>query len=507
MDPQSIVFLVLMVLMGGVIAYLADRLGRTLGKKRLSFFKLRPRHTAELFTVLAGALIPLATILVVMVASSDVRRWMVEGRQAIHRADELKKANDALDKEIENKTKQVEGLGQRAQQLTTDLKSSEAKLKNSRAEVLELNGKIASLTSRIANVTNQFRAIQTRLKAAQKQYEEVSAARDLALNERNNAMRDFRTARTDRDEAYKELDKINRQLADVRRQVDSLTQTKTDLESNVKQLQDKIKQLNDDSEAQSLTFQRNLSFLKIQLEQRQEDLRQADERLQSVTKMLEQQVGAARTKPMIFRFGEELARLQVTPELSGVDARNKLSSLMRSARTLAASRGGKGRNTNDPAAGLWIREVNGVQVSIEEQEQTIIRRLTGVKDPLVLIASSSLNAFEGEFVSLEIVAYRNPVVFKEGETIADARIDGRLPEEAIVRQVSDFLMTKVREKAKSVGMIPVIGVEESYGSLSTDELLALVRLIKVQDRQIRLVAVAESETRAGDSLKLEFKIR
>src|SRR5437588_10392153 len=73
----SVLLVLMLVVLGGVIAYFADRLGRTLGKKRLSLMGLRPRHTAEVLTVAAGAVIPIVTFAIVMAASADVREWIL----------------------------------------------------------------------------------------------------------------------------------------------------------------------------------------------------------------------------------------------------------------------------------------------------------------------------------------------------------------------------------------------------------------------------------------------
>ncbi len=41
---------------GGSIAFMGDRLGRYMGKRRMTIFGLRPRHTALLFTVILSGL-------------------------------------------------------------------------------------------------------------------------------------------------------------------------------------------------------------------------------------------------------------------------------------------------------------------------------------------------------------------------------------------------------------------------------------------------------------------
>jgi uncharacterized protein (DUF3084 family) len=50
------------LILGGVLSTLGDRLGSRIGKARLSLFQLRPRKTAVLVTVLTGSLISALTL-------------------------------------------------------------------------------------------------------------------------------------------------------------------------------------------------------------------------------------------------------------------------------------------------------------------------------------------------------------------------------------------------------------------------------------------------------------
>src|SRR5205823_2006214 len=53
--------ILLLLVLCGFIAYIGDLLGRRLGKKRLSIFGLRPKHTAILLTIVTGVLIATVT--------------------------------------------------------------------------------------------------------------------------------------------------------------------------------------------------------------------------------------------------------------------------------------------------------------------------------------------------------------------------------------------------------------------------------------------------------------
>lgn len=69
----GIMLIVVLVLTGGVIAFIGDRLGSKVGKKKLSLFGLRPRHTSILVTIITGILITTVTFGILAITSKDVR--------------------------------------------------------------------------------------------------------------------------------------------------------------------------------------------------------------------------------------------------------------------------------------------------------------------------------------------------------------------------------------------------------------------------------------------------
>ncbi|MFH1452576.1 MAG: DUF3084 domain-containing protein [Armatimonadota bacterium] len=70
---RGIFTLLIISVVSGIIAFLGNRLGRYFGKKRLTIFNLRPRHTATIFTILTGILISMLTIGVSSMLSKNVR--------------------------------------------------------------------------------------------------------------------------------------------------------------------------------------------------------------------------------------------------------------------------------------------------------------------------------------------------------------------------------------------------------------------------------------------------
>ena len=49
--------LFIIAIMGGLIAYMGDKLGTKVGKRKMSLFGLRPKHTSIIVTIVTGLLV------------------------------------------------------------------------------------------------------------------------------------------------------------------------------------------------------------------------------------------------------------------------------------------------------------------------------------------------------------------------------------------------------------------------------------------------------------------
>src|SRR6476469_6487222 len=67
----NLVFVILVL--GGVIATVSDRLGTKVGKARLSLFKLRPRDTDVVVTVMAGSILSAMTLGILFATRKPLR--------------------------------------------------------------------------------------------------------------------------------------------------------------------------------------------------------------------------------------------------------------------------------------------------------------------------------------------------------------------------------------------------------------------------------------------------
>jgi len=490
-----------MVLIGGLVAFVADSLGRRIGKKRLSFMGLRPRYTATLITVGAGVLIPLLTILAIYVLSSDVREWIRKGRTAIYEAQRSEKRVKDLQNQITVQKDQTEILTANTKRLTEQTKHLTAQLKTVRETLKKTNDLAAKAEKTVSLAQARVHAIQGQLDIKNRQI----AAKEKDLLKTQDQLKKGRVALNQLRQTYQVS---ATQLTEIKAQALTLDHQNQEFEKTIAQLKGELSGL----KSQKEQYQSQIDGLKESIGAYQDSIHDLTSRINELqgqrdrlSSYLADSIVISRTRPLIFDASEELARIQLPPSLSPVAARNAYFDLLQRARTVA---------TQHKAGGVpsaTLREQNLVNpprhISVAEQEEAIIRGLTSQRNELVFIARAAGNTFEGEVVLLDFVAYRNRIVYAPGKLIAETKVDGRKSEVEILNSITQFIQQDLRARALADGMIPPSGRTSTLGVVSNDEMLSLIHQIKETNQMIRLQALAKDETKAGDQIELTFRVR
>lgn len=197
----GLALIAVLVAMGGAIAYIGDKLGTKIGKKKLTVFGLRPKHTSILVTIITGFLISASTLGVMALASNDVRTALF-GMQA------LKEELGSLSEEVFKQN--IELTGSRS--------ALEAKTK----EYLELTKKIQATSEQLAGI--------------QKELDVVAAERDRAATALATIQVDYAAARHDLDKSKQEIAALQKTRQQLDERVSELNSSKVKLESDVKRL-------------------------------------------------------------------------------------------------------------------------------------------------------------------------------------------------------------------------------------------------------------------------------
>lgn len=494
MDVVSLGFLVLIVAIGAVIALIADNLGRTLGKKRLKFLHLRPRHTAMLFTALAGLAIPLITVLLVATVSSDVRQWILEGRKAIADVRRLESQRSELQKEVRAQTDLVEKLEnaqrdsqKRASELDKLNKDLERQLPQLKEQVQSARARLGDAQTTLGNARRRLDATLRNLRASESNLKDAKSGLSLTRSTFAAAAAQLRDVQT-------EMAQLDQQLQNSEREVSNLQSERSRLQSQIETSRTEFQREQEENERELGQLRRDLASTRQQISDTQDELRG----LQLSVAALQGVNENSRTKSMIFALGDEVARIVIPPNQPNSGARNQLARLLRTARLAAEARGAKG----SPAAGLF-----GQERSPEEEAAAIIATIGGLPDSRVLIAYSRVNTFVGEPVALRVEMRPYKLAFAADEVVAEVRIDGDSKPSEVLQALSAFLSGPLRDQALTRGMVPVEGADAPLGTIDPGTLLNLVFEIVAQNRTARVQALADQEIFTGDELKLRFRIR
>ena len=177
----GIVLILVLVITGGVIAVIGDRVGTKVGKKRLSLFGLRPRHTSTVITIVTGFVITTLTFVILAAASENVRTALF-GMEQLNRSlqeteEKLKDASAELasaraeqaaaDRALADLKGSVKSLEEEAERLSAGnralaaendaLGSANETLGTENAALATSNAKLASDKKALENRTQELR--------------------------------------------------------------------------------------------------------------------------------------------------------------------------------------------------------------------------------------------------------------------------------------------------------------------------------------------------------------
>lgn len=208
-----------LLLLGGILSTLGDRLGSKVGKARLSLFNLRPRKTAVLITALTGSLISAISLGLMLLVSERLRVGLFELDQLQDRLREGRQALSTSQADLQRSKSDLE----RNQE---ELKTNQRQLQQSRIERNRaLQGRQAAIASE-RKVTHALGLAQQRVGDLRRELEPLQSQRRRLETERDRLTREVKG----RDA---EIQRTEKELAGVRARIEAGAKELKDLEGKV----------------------------------------------------------------------------------------------------------------------------------------------------------------------------------------------------------------------------------------------------------------------------------
>lgn len=503
------------VLMGGLIAYAGDLIGRRFGKRRASIFGMRPRHTAALVTSVTGVMISLLTTAVLFLAVEPVRRVITQGEAAIRSNVRLRTANARLHRMAEAEraavaraqSERADAVSDRDEavrtrdaanrslaQVRSDLRRSRADLARAEAARRTAERDLATALRRV----REEREAARELAATNERYRRLNAdleTRNAELTQSNNALRQTNSSLSLANTTYsQENEAVSRQNVALVRERDQLSASLEDLRAERERLATETGEL-----------QRKL-----------DDLREGYVTAYGAHRSLWQMFEALRTKRVVVHGGEDLARTVVPAGTPADEVRAIIGRLLSEAHRAALERGAAPgerslaveivdkRFTTPTPSGVSV-----TRVTEQERIEAVVNRLTRTSEPTCVLALAVANSVEGEPVGIDLQPLSNHLVYRKGQAIASRKLDASLPADQVFGEL--VLMLKgLGQSALERGLIPRYDPatgQPQAGTLSAAELVALTEKVRATRRRVEVTAYAAADTNAGDALALEFRTR
>ena len=190
---------------GGIVAYWGDKIGRRIGKKRLSLFGLRPRHTSIVITIITGILISTATLTILAVVSQDVRTALFGMKELQQALANSRQRLSVLKTELTQKSNEVGELSRAITQKTEEYRKLSEKLLVVQKERDEVSAEYRKIqlayektSLELSQAQEKAAALRSQLAPLSEQVERLAAERDNLLRLKRHLEREISTLERER---------------------------------------------------------------------------------------------------------------------------------------------------------------------------------------------------------------------------------------------------------------------------------------------------------------------
>ncbi len=165
--------LLALLVLGGVLSTLGDRLGSRVGKARLSLLGLRPKRTAVVITVLTGSLISALSLGLLLLVSRQLRVGLFE-LNALEAKLRSSRSDLKTSKRAQKQAgKELTTAQQRAAELRRTLKPLQEQTRSLEAERQRLSQDVDAKDVEIQRTEQELSAVRSQIRSGEKELNEL----------------------------------------------------------------------------------------------------------------------------------------------------------------------------------------------------------------------------------------------------------------------------------------------------------------------------------------------
>jgi uncharacterized protein (DUF3084 family) len=233
----GLVLIAAILILGGVIATVGDRLGTRVGKARLTLFNLRPRKTATLITILTGGIIAASTFGILFAVSDNLRtgvfdleRIRRERQVAEEERDKAKAEREQIERRLQTARRKQEVARKRLATINESLQAANDRQAHTAAQLNQAQTRLGAVQARFQQAQTFLQTVSSQLATLRTELQQLQAGRQDLIRQRDQV----RVQIAERDQ---EISARDRAIAERETQLLALESQRSDLEKEVQDLQ------------------------------------------------------------------------------------------------------------------------------------------------------------------------------------------------------------------------------------------------------------------------------
>ncbi len=479
------ILILAILIVGGVIATVGDRIGTRVGKARLSLFKLRPKNTAVLVTILTGTLISASTLAILFAADDGLRKGVFE-------LEDIQKDLRRRREQLETTAKQLGETRGELDQARKEQKAQEERLQQTNQSLQEANAKQQATQAQLNRTISQQAQTQTQLQRTQNQlsvavsrYRQAIGELQNVADEKKKLLVEIEQRKVERQRLYAEAKKAIEQaktaIAKRDRELANRQQAIEVRDQKITALDQLIQKRNAEIAAREQVIAQRESRLQ-ELERQQYSLEQEVARLE---KYYQSYRDLRLGKLALFR-GQVLAG-GVVRVSQPVAARQAIIQLLQQAN----------RNASIELTEPGTNPTNSQPLQVtQEQVEQLSKQINDGREYVVRIFSAG-NYVKGEKqIGFFADAARNQVVFTGGEVIATTSADPNTMTSYQLRQRLEQLISASQFRARNAGILESIQIDGTF--------IRFIAQLRQYNQPIDIKAIAAEDTYTAGPLKVKL---
>ncbi len=464
---STYILIIATLILGGLIALLGDRLGTKVGKARLRLFKLRPRQTATVITIIAGTLISASTLGILLLLSESLRDGLFE--------------LDDIKKELRGVKRDLDQANNEKNQVATQLKTV-------KEQQTEAQKQLQVTQEDFQNSTQQLKSISQQAESLRQELDTLLGERAKQLEQLSNLKEQSERLQTQLKEREQKITAQDSEISAKESSIQELRAKQQELQTQIGNRDSRIAQLDNeiaekDSELQA---RRNrLDDLESQLEFLQREVAVLEQYYQTYQELRERRIAIFKGEVLAsatVRIVDIDAAIPAIDRLLGQANRNAIESNLLS---------------NDQS-----KERRVVRITTAQVEQ-LAQKLQDGRDYVVRILSAENYVQGEEEVRVFADITPNEEVFQAGESLATVSIDSGQMNHKEIQERLDWLLAASKFRAQRAGIIGDLQVGD--GEIAT--IINFIDEIAESEAALgEIKAVAAETTYTAGPLKLNLVV-